>query len=89
MKYYITKYAIASGKIFAAEGQPSEFSDGYISTRRRNFPESFKLGRDIFASEVEALNHVNNVVIPKKVKSLEAQIKKIKAMAPKVEEPTP
>lgn len=89
MKYYITKYAIGAGKIIAVEGTPSEHSEGYVRAQLHRYPESFKLGRDIFASEAEALNHVKSVVIPKKVKSLEAQIKKLKAIELKIEDPRP
>lgn len=86
MKYYLTKYAISTGEIITVEGTPSEFTDGYVSVRRHSYLESFKLGRDIFETKAEALSYVSTVMIPKKVKSIEAQLKKLKGMAPTVVE---
>lgn len=74
-KMYISKYAITKG-VLEIEATPTNHFDGAF--RAKGHP-IFRFGRDIFASRHKA-NADAAIRVKKKIKSLEKQIEKLKAM---------
>jgi len=77
--YYMTKYALSTGNIVAFAGRVS--SSGFIyDVRPSHSYTGLRLGKDVFETFDEALTHAVVVMLPKKVKSVEKQLGKLRAM---------
>ena len=73
-KFFLTKYALSQREIDEVTGELSEA--GYVHVKSRY--TSFKLGRDIFKTRGDAVEHVMGVMLPAKIASVEKQLGKLR-----------
>ena len=78
--YYITKYALSTGKLMVAEGQPSSYDPKYIKLDDEQYRwTSFTLNKDAFENRAQAMIALGKACA-KKIASLKKQIAKIESM---------
>lgn len=79
--YYVTKYSLTKG-IYPVEGTTTQFdsTSSYVQFKNKNnYPCCFKLDKDIFSTIDGAVADAEHRRL-KKIKSLEKQIAKLKAL---------
>lgn len=77
-KMYCVKYAMTTGRVSEVDCTPGHADNTYVYSNDR-FPTQYCVGRDAFYEHADAVAAAI-VMRDKKVKSLEKQILKLKAM---------
>lgn len=71
MKCFLTIHALGNGKIREVEMEPVVGNPEYVADPKGFL---FKLNRDVFTSREDAVAYVRDVMVPKKIAALQAQI---------------
>lgn len=81
MRYYVTKYALSNMGVPIVVESDAQAEDGFVRVKLpgQTYPTSLKLGRDIFSDEANAKSSIYKAR-DKKCASLNAQIKKLRAI---------